>query len=57
VLDLYRKYFGFLATRERVKGRKDAFFELHANEDSQSDQETLRRLGTQCEMQRSQWGR
>ena len=25
-LDLYRKYLGFIATRERYKGRKDAFF-------------------------------
>ena len=26
VLDIYRKYLGFIATRKRYKGRKDAFF-------------------------------
>lgn len=44
LIDLHRKYFGFLAIREAVNGRKDAFFELHANEESPSDQEALRRL-------------
>jgi hypothetical protein len=26
VLEIYRKYFGYVATRERLKGRKDAFY-------------------------------
>lgn len=38
VIDIYRQYFGFLATRTRLGGRKDAFYEFHLAEDSQSDQ-------------------
>jgi hypothetical protein len=38
VIDIYRQYFGFIATRTRLGGRKDAFYEFHLAEDSQSDQ-------------------
>lgn len=44
VLDLYRKYFGFLAVRELTRGRKDVFYELHATEEKQSDIEIIKRL-------------
>lgn len=46
VLDIYRKYFGFLAIRELTKGRKDVFYELHATEEKQSDIEIMKRLCT-----------
>lgn len=44
ILDIYRKYFGLLALRKRVRGRKDAFYEFHATDEKDSDIEIIRRL-------------
>ncbi len=50
-MDLYRKYFGFIPTRERINARKDAFYELHVDDENQADIEAIRRLCTSTSIQ------